>query len=593
MDLTEVSDFENYLILNVDNKYLDNIKKLPSHLQKFLQKSLSQKILQSSPYGLNKRLDFISTGALGNLTSKEYQKHLESLPSYPDLAEKDFVKNKSKEIEFSLTNNHSRKGIDTNFIKWCDSQEPDFPFSKEVDEVKEILENIEDGEINSYNELTNYSKNCSENEKILLLSALGNSFKWGNYNYSFLYNSLSSQDTFFYELQDFLQTGKENPLGVCTHIATHLEKFATDIGLEAAALNGKTKKSHHAYNIVKYKEGLIIIDYGNIFSGDSKNVEKVLSEYQSSLGVVAFEHDFFNNNSIKYKFITKDGRDFLKSIEYDATAKTLENSLLQGQIDEGLNFKIDINNSLLSTKIEFLDTFLKITTNPSADLWFQTGYDNVFNFKNSQLSVYSSIYTTCSDKLGKNPNIGFSGDLKFNTKNTELNLASQFSAALLSMNHAQVFYDLQFPLGISYTGIKNNLKIEPYLIIQPQLFKMTLAPPITYGIKLNEIKAGTKIEKNFENNSSFSCNPYLLRRMWEHGAGINFDFSSPNIELNAGVEATQSDYKFCPDKLNLSAGISVPVGNIKINFDYKNKINNYDGEITQEPSFTIGGNLNF
>ncbi|MEJ2268136.1 MAG: hypothetical protein P8X70_03610, partial [Nanoarchaeota archaeon] len=99
-------------------------------------------------------------------------------------------------------------------------------------------------------------------------------------------------------------------------------------------------------------------------------------------------------------------------------------------------------------------------------------------------------------------------------------------------------------------------------------------------------------EFNFENDN-FSFNPYVVRKIWETGGGMNLEFSSQNVGFNTKIEATASNYKFCPDKLNLSAGISIPLGPLKINFGYENEIVDYDGEISQEPSLNIGGKLSF
>jgi len=594
---TNINNYSQFLP-DIDSKYLDNLEKLPSHLQKFFQKSLSQKILQASPYELNKRLDLISTGALGDLTQEEYKKHLESIFSYPNLVdntnkkeiipklatEQTLEKKLSRDKEISSPNvkiifnygkRNKQEGVEysTSVLELTENEE---------DQINEIIDDMKDKDLinlDSYSEFIESSKNLSESQKIVLLAEIG----------------------------DLLFDMYHAPDYVCRHIASHLEQLANDIGIKSAAVSGRFFDEGHAYNILKTENGTAIVDYGSILIINSKSIEKALEAYQKNINTITFQHLFFEDNKLKYRLITKDGRNFLNFVGYDETSEKLKNSLLQRDnfANSDLSFELNIEDYLTSAEINCLGFFVKtgeIKGNSSSPIknmvLSQIGYKRNFlildtiNLNPSLSFIFGDSSKKIKDDADNNL-FGVSADLSGNTNNKKgLNLASRIAGNVFGTKESDFFHDLKIEAGLSYKIPLKELNIEPYLIGQLALFPGDL---YTYEFvpMLNEIRGGVNLEKNFENNFSFSCNPYLLRRIWKYGAGINFDFSSPNIELNAGVEATKSNYDFCPDTLNLSAGISVPVGNIKINFDYGNKIDNYDGDLTQEPSFTIGGNLNF
>ncbi|MEJ2267578.1 MAG: hypothetical protein P8X70_00695, partial [Nanoarchaeota archaeon] len=198
------------------------------------------------------------------------------------------------------------------------------------------MEDIGNNGINSYNELINSSKKLSEKEKLFLLSAMGFSLGYNAYDISSEGKDLVSKEEFF-EIFQRISNGGKGSLGVCRQIHSSLERLATNLGFDAAAVGGFVSNEGnpigHIYAIVKSKEGIAILNYGNVFLTDTNNVEKVLELYQEKLGTLVFNHEFFNNDTFRYNLITKSGKKFLNFIDYKITSKDLEDSLLQGQKD--------------------------------------------------------------------------------------------------------------------------------------------------------------------------------------------------------------------------------------------------------------------
>ena len=155
-------------------------------------------------------------------------------------------------------------------------RESDTPKLSEIEkqEVKDILKDIKNEEINSYQELVEAGKNLLlQNQKLDLLATIGGSL--GKFNYENSNMKVTSQEEFFDKFQDSLESGKKNGLGNCRHIHSYIEQLANDLGIKSAAVSGISENGlGHIYDILKVEDGTAIIDYSNLLIMPTKNIEK-------------------------------------------------------------------------------------------------------------------------------------------------------------------------------------------------------------------------------------------------------------------------------------------------------------------------------
>lgn len=460
-------------------------------------------------------------------------------------------------------------------------------------QVENILRDIQDRNLNSYQDFIRTTENLSENQKLVLAAAIGNLL--GKFNYKLSNAKVMPQDDFFFEFQDSLVLGDENGIGCCRHISSNRGKFLNDIGIRTAVVTGN--EGTHAYNISKIKNGTAIIDYGKILIADTKNIEKVLESYE---GDDTFQHLFFNNDKFKYRLITKNGKNFLKFIEYDETSGKLKDSLIQENNSDCSDLTLTFNKEdyLTSAELNCFGFFAKageIRGDSSSAMdkmqLFQAGYKNNFLILDTINLNPSMSFVLFGSGL-----VGITGDLTVSTNNKEgFNLASRVAGNLSWTEDcpSTPFHDLVIEAGVSYKiPINNSIGIEPYLIGQLALFPKDLGV-WDYTFIPNEIRAGTAFDMQMPNDLSFSLEPYYLRRIWEQGGGANVKVGTKYFGLNLEGFISKSDYAFCPDKYNLGIGLYFsPIEDLIMKLNYKKKGTNYEEEIEDQSFFNLYMNIN-
>ena len=197
---------------------------------------------------------------------------------------------------------------------------------EETSQIESLIKGIKSNNVNSYPELVELSKNLSESQKIVLFASLSQLLYAGSYIDNSPLNKVESQEIFFKNLQNFLSTHNQSPLGVCPQFPTYIERLANDTGIKTTAVTGTREDRGHVSDILKLKEGIGIVDGGIILIAKTKNIEKILSAYQKSVDSSVFQHLFFEDNKFRYMLISKDGRNFLNFVEYDASSNPIKNS---------------------------------------------------------------------------------------------------------------------------------------------------------------------------------------------------------------------------------------------------------------------------
>lgn len=236
---------------------------------------------------------------------------------------------------------------------------PEFTIS-EREEIDDIITNIKNGGINSYADFIGNSKPLSGNQKLALLAMVSDLLYRGAYDNSLLSREVSSQDVFFADLQNFLNTGEQQSIGECGQISTHIEKLARDLGLTAATVDGNNGGGH-SYDLIKIEDGrAAIIDGSQIIIADTKNIEKLIETYQRNNHSIIFYHEFFEDSKFKYNLLTENGKNFLKFVGYDESVNTLKETLISGN-SNSLDRKIIFNKtgSELSVEADFSGIFAK------------------------------------------------------------------------------------------------------------------------------------------------------------------------------------------------------------------------------------------
>jgi len=382
---------------------------------------------------------------------------------------------------------------------------------------------------------------------------------------------------------------------VCRHISSDIEELAENAGIKTDVVAGRTS-ANHAYDILKLENGrTAIIDGGDIFISDSKNVEKLLEMYQKDRDAVAFQHLFYDKNKFKYRLITRDGRNFLDFIGYDESLQSLKNSLFK-KTENPASTKIilDVDNYQTAVKVNSFGFFAKIGTLEKMFL-SQIGYD--FNFSIFDIIdlhpnanfVCGNLHDTSSDNFLW----GFSGDLTIKTNNKQgINFSSRTAGEVINRNDSTMFYDFLSEIGNSYKISLGDFNLNPYCIAQLGLVNERLNPNASYAFNLRELKTGIVFDAEID-DINFSIDPYYILKNCEQGFGAEIKFGNKNLGINLEGDFTKSGYDFCPDKFNFSASLYIPIKNFNVNFGYENKTSNYDGEIDSQNNIFLNANIKF
>jgi hypothetical protein len=478
--------------------------------------------------------------------------------------------------------------------------------SEELKQIENLIKDIKKGNINSYQDFINSTNNFSEDQNLLLSSAIGD---LSEKLYEKSKDKVSSQNDFFSNLQSYLELGNKNNLGVCRHIHSHIEQLANDIGINAAAVSGFRKNSGHIYTITKTENGSAILDYGNLLITDTKNIEKTLEAYQKHKGTTVFKHDFYEDNEFKYKLITKDGERFLNFLESEENSKTLKNLLIYNiEKDARTNFIFEHGNYLNSIEINSLGFFGKIgeiigdLSSPMEKMkLFQGGYKRKFNVSvpilgklkiDGNLSfvkgrINQDFEVNDNNLKGYNFDLGFSLDKEKGFKAGFRGFLNKFKKGDYIL-----LKDYMGWAGISYKNKNEKIDIEPYLITKISAPTKKIDETRS-GIKFSEFCIGTLFDFNSSKNTTLSLEPYYINRIWEQEVGINSKFETKKFGASINGYTTKSNYEFCPDKEGFNVEIYKNFGNWKVWSEYEIKNSDYDSEREKEREFNLGVSFKF
>ena len=484
---------------------------------------------------------------------------------------------------------------------WRESNVPELS-QTEKQEIKEIMKDIKDQDINSYQELLEAGTNLSsENQKLDLASTLSAFLNWKNYILSD--EKVPPQEDFFQTIQDSLISNNETPIADCSGISTFTERYLNDLGIKSAAVSGISGTGvSHAYVISKTENGTAIIDYGTILMADTKNIEKTLGAYQKHNGQTTFRHLFFEDAEFKYRLITKDGKHFLDFVQYDESSKPLKNVLVEDFVPQ-TNLTINLNLEDFSTSVEsnLFGFFIKagqIRGDSSSPLkqidLIQSGFKR--DFSRSKIDIKSElslIYGGLSQdtELEDNELYGINGNLIISTKQKGLNFSLRSSANKITTKDHVLFQDYSFGIGASYQTLIKNISLEPYVVSQFTFFPKDLGITNSSS-RLTELIGGTVFEFKLK-DTNVSIDPYYLWRIWEQAFGTNVKIEGENLGIKLEADKTWSTYRFAPDKINLQIAPYLSLKNISIQQSYEMQVTNYDGERDIDYSIGLEGIFNF
>jgi len=529
-----------------------------------------------------------------------YGKNLEDKVSKPEIDINFKFENEQEGVDYSKSNTiYYYEGFNKGKLWYSPNI---FGFENhEIIKVANIIESIQDKKINSYQELIEESKNLSENQKIVLLSAIGGILR--DFNYEDSNEKVSSQDTFFEKLQDSLATGEQNGLGVCRHISSHLEQIAEDMEVRSTAVTGFATIGH-VYVILKTNEGSSIVDYSEILTTNTKNIEKILGAYQKYQGTTAFQHLFFEDAEFKYRLITRDGEHFLDFVEYDETSQSLKNKLINNiskKDSRELKITLDFEKYLTSFELNYKGIFAKageIRGDLSSPLnkinLYQGGYKkessilDILNI-NGNLNFVLGLLNQDNKEVENNEIFGAQGSLILTTNNEKgFKFASRISGFDIFLGDMPFFHDFTFGAGLSYKIPIKKIKIEPYVITQYNFFPNDLGTE-KYRPKFLELNVGSILDIGIK-KTNLSLGPYYTWKIWENEFGGAIEFNSKNARANIAGYITKSKYDFCPDKIGFKTELEAKLKNLDIKAGYEGKKTNYDGE--KEWSNSLNASIN-
>ncbi len=502
---------------------------------------------------------------------------------------------KQERIDYQTSKStiHTRNGIYVHSTR--DSNVPELTLDEE-NQVKKIIKDIQNQNINSSQDLITASQNLSENQKLLLSSIRIRLFYRFNYDIDLAHNEVISQEESFDISQNSLISNKKIGLGACGQITTHIERDLNELGIKSHAVATKDDNGiGHTYVISKIENGTAIIDEKDILMANTKNIEKTLGAYQKYKGMTVFQHLFFEDALFKYKLITKDGKNFLDFIEYDESSEPLKNILLEDLAPQAdLKINVNLKDFLTSVKFNLSGFFVKAgkikgdSSSPLKNMnLIQAGFKRDFSFPNIMdiKSELSFIHGSLSQdtELEDNRVYGINGDLNISTEQDGVKLGLRAGGDMISTKMV-LFYDLVLGIGTSYKiPIKNMITIEPYVVSQVSLFTEDLGTQ-KHTFKPAELNVGTVFELKTP-KVKVSIEPHYLKRIWEQGFGVKIGLEGKNFGINAEGFTTKSNDEFCPDKYGSSISSYVILKNFILKASGEIEGTNYDGERENQFSF--------
>jgi len=487
--------------------------------------------------------------------------------------------------------------------------------------VQDIIGDIKNNSIDSYGALVGRANSLSDNQKIALLASTGEIL--GRYSYDYGSDtdySSYSQDEMFIKLQDSLVTGSQNPLGVCRQIHSHIEALANDIGMRAAAVTvmltswrSGDRGEGHAITIAQTPEGIALIDYDTIMVTDAKNIEELLGAYQKIQGGIELEHQFYENNDFKYRFITTDGRKFLDFLGYNESLSRMKDFMLYspndflnmhdsrsrvaGGFDRSLpQPRLSLNYAEYETSMELNSLFFinagRIRGSSSspmerADL-MQFGIKGLmYEEEESKVEINASLFygqlEQDSDEAG-NDLWGGILHIVSATDREGLNHALRFSLPSINLgdfgNYAEsVYHEIILGAGLSYRFVTEVLDIEPYVAAQLPLDITSNSPYIegyykqfdTYegDLQISEFGTGVHFAFHMPKDLTISLEPHFISRIWEDEFAANLTLGKEKWGVYLGAGKTDSNYEFCPDRDRINLGWYSDIGGWNFRAQYE------------------------
>jgi len=519
-------------------------------------------------------------------------------------------------VDYSKSNNYFISFTNPLFWKydslWRTSNTPELS-SAEEEQVENIVKDVKNENIDSYSDLTNISGNLLENQKLVLGAIYGGQLGAYHYDYENMNTAnypVVPQNTFFNLTQNSLQTGEKTPMGVCRHLHTNVEQFLNDSGIPSAAVtvdvNSDGDRGGHVVDISKLSYGTAIIDYGTIMLWKTKNIEKILRAYQKEEGFTRLEHLFFEDSRFKYRIITLDGREYITWAGYNTTSEPLKKSL-EYNVDSEPYIKATVNKGDYSKsgEINCFGLFFKngeIKGYPSSPLekmdLYQYGFKrrmlfpdifpNSF-FHNAAFDVeFSWIKGKMYQDGGEEEIDGSTTKFLFATNNEKgFNFSFKSNQHSMGVGRQILFSDSGLGFGTSYKFVTNNFDIKPYMVVQGNYFQDDLGTWKDNKLMLGEISGGTVFGIKLPKSTTFSIDPYFLKRMWEKEYGIDAKLGNEYIGISGKAYRTNSTYKFCPDKRGYEAGAYLDFKYVEAGVDYKKETIDHDGETENQDSVNV------
>ncbi|MBR9691691.1 hypothetical protein GOV06_02800 [Candidatus Woesearchaeota archaeon] len=465
-------------------------------------------------------------------------------------------------------------------------------------QVEDVMNDIRDNNINSYQELVQRAGTLSDSQNIALFAAIAGFAE--EFNYETSEDELVSQNSFFSALQYSLNTGNERPIGDCVHIHSFIEKLADDLGMESAAISGNRKGKGHLYSLVKLDNGLAVIDYEHILLTNTNNVKKTLEAYQKNIGTASFEHMFLEDGKMKYKLITDDGKHLFDFLDYDPCFKPLKDLLLHGVKEEkGTIITLDKGDYVDSAKLNHNGFFAKIGTVRGSESSPLKHLDLIhfgYAMKSSESDmdsdmtaglIYGKIHHDL--EIDNNDVYGLTISSSMSTNNEQgFSIGGKVAATLIRT--ADDMLNKEWMIGAvgSYNAKTEAADIKPYVVVQFADFYEVGAEHVKPGLYEAGVGALVKFNK-----ANLSVESYFMHRPWEKEFGADVKIGSKDIGIDLGIYKTVSDYEFCPDKQGITAGLYINSGKKGFTVNYQREEEDYGGDPEETESINAGFFIKF
>jgi hypothetical protein len=508
---------------------------------------------------------------------------------------------------------------------------PGFNLTEEKkEEILNLISDVKNKKINSYNDFVQMSRIFSENQK-LVIGALFADWIYKN-SYDDIKNyEIYSKNILFGKFQKSL-AGENEFLGACSNIAIYNESFLRDIGIKkVASVAGAVldyqygKRIEHAYNLLKLEDRISFIDGGQLLFVNTKNIEKALSAYQSEKDVFNFVYEFYENNQFKYKLITKEGRDYFEFVGHDPTADSFKKNVLEYEekLSPLLNISFNDKSSEESKEINFLGFFLKKgkIIGSSNSLYdrielSQFGFKKIgtlpkFEFKNNEflstfLNEFSGIVVGLQASAIKVE--AFYRDITtayfFENKKSE-KIKNSTGNFFLSTNRPEGF-NLGAEISVDSTILTNDSKqdimasykfrngffsINPYILFQFKNEDITLTPQSSGSS--TEVSSGAILDFKLPKKIIFSVDPNISKRPWENEYGLGAKLKHKNFEISGKTFKTKSKYWANPNKAGKEITAKLDFRYLSGEVIYKTEIEDYDGEKEKNTELEVKTSLKY